>query len=89
MPGEKKLKRNPNVSWRTVEGQAVLIFNKEGEVQVLNDVGTYIWEHIGEDPDAILRNIVDAYEVPPEEAAKDAREFIDGLLASGALLEEP
>jgi hypothetical protein len=90
MSGSQKLKRNPDVSWRTLEGQAVLIFNKAGEVQVLNDVGTYIWEHIGEDPETMARVITERYEVPADEARRDAQEFLDGLLASGALLpDEP
>jgi hypothetical protein len=84
MPEPKKYIRNPNVSWRTIEGQAVLIFNKGGEIQVLNEVGTYIWEHAEEDFDETVRSIVAAYSIPPEEARKDAEEFVGAMVACGA-----
>jgi len=83
-----KLKRNPDVSWRTIEGQAVLIFNREGEVQVLNEIGTFVWEHAEDPPDTIARNIAEEYEVSFDEALRDTRQFIEELAASGALVEE-
>ena len=85
MAEPRKYSRNPNVSWRTIEGQAVLIFNKEGEIQVLNEVGTYIWEHAEEDFEETVRTIVATYSIPPEEARRDAEEFVGTMLASGAL----
>jgi hypothetical protein len=81
-----RLRKNPDVSWRVIEGQAVLILNKEGEVQVLNEVGTYIWEHAEEDRDEVARRIASDYEVTPEEARNDVEEFVNSLIASGALL---
>lgn len=85
MSDGQRLKRNPDVSWRVIEGQAVLIFNKEGEVQVLNELGTFIWEHAEEGPEEVVRRIVAQYEVTPDEAKKDLEEFVSSLLASGAL----
>jgi len=82
-----KLKRNPDVSWRTIEGQAVLIFNREGEVQVLNELGTFVWEHAEEALEDIAGNIVETYEVTFDEALSDTRRFIEELLASGALVQ--
>jgi len=88
MAEAQRFRKNPNVSWRTIEGQAVLIFNKEGEIQVLNEVGTYIWEHAEEDLEETIRAIVTTYSIPPEEARRDAEEFVQSLLASGALKAE-
>jgi ribosomal protein L31E len=85
MADARRLKRNPDVSWRVIEGQAVLILNKEGEVQVLNELGTFIWERAEEDPEEVIRAIVAQYEVTPEEAKKDLEEFVNSLLGSGAL----
>lgn len=85
MADARRLKRNPDVSWRVIEGQAVLILNKEGEVQVLNELGTFIWERAEEDPEEVVRAIVSQYEVTPDEARKDLEEFVGSLLASGAL----
>lgn len=81
-----KYRRNPDVSWRVIEGQAVLVHNREGEIEVLNEVGTYLWEHQGEPLEALAGNIAKDYQVPPEEARRDALEFYESLLASGALI---
>jgi hypothetical protein len=83
-----KYKRNPDVSWRTIEGQAVLILNKEGEVQVLNEVGTYVWENVGLPLEELARNIAETYEVPLDQARADAREFLETLEQTGALVNE-
>jgi hypothetical protein len=82
-----KLKRSLDVSWRTIEGQAVLIFNREGEVQVLNELGTFVWEHAEEALEDIAGNIAETYEVTFDEALADTRRFIEELAASGALVE--
>lgn len=84
MDDARRLKRNPDVSWRVIEGQAVLILNKEGEVQVLNELGTFIWERLEEDPEEVVRAIVAQYEVTPEQARRDLEEFVDSLTASNA-----
>ena len=90
MAEARRFKKNPNVSWRTIDGQAVLIFNKEGEIQVLNEVGTYVWEHSEEDLEETVRAIVTTYSVSADEASRDVREFVDSMLACGALQpEEP
>ncbi|MEW5765448.1 MAG: PqqD family protein [Acidobacteriota bacterium] len=81
------LRRNPDVSWRTIEGQSVLVFNREGEVQVLNEIGTYVWEHLEEGAEALARNISEKYEVEFGEARRDVAEFLQDLRRSGALLE--
>jgi coenzyme PQQ synthesis protein D (PqqD) len=53
----------------------------------LNPVGSFIWE--GCDGQRSLEEIVAAlaaeYEVAPEEAGKDCREFIDSLVEQGLL----
>lgn len=81
-----KYKRNPDVSWRTIEGQAVLIHNRNSEVIVVNEVGTLIWEKFDEGLVAILRNIQETFEVSQAEAERDAREFLEQLVSAGALL---
>lgn len=81
-----KYKRNPDVSWRTIEGQAVLIHNRNSEVIVVNEVGTLIWEQFDEGLETLLRNIQETFEVSRAEAEQDARVFLDDLVSAGALL---
>ncbi len=86
MASPENFKRNPDVSWRTIEGQAVLVFNREGEIQVLNEVGTYVWEHMCEPVEIMARGIASEYDVSEEEALKDVEAFLEELKGSGAIL---
>lgn len=88
MPQRDSLNRNADVSWRTIEGQAVLIHNRRGEIQVLNEIGTYVWEHLELGPEELARNISETYEVSAEVAESDVKEFIASLRACGALADD-
>lgn len=88
MNNPSRPKRNPDVSWRSIEGQAVLIHNRLGEIQVLNELGTYIWENLDSEPAALARNIAERYEVSQDEAERDLLEFVETLRASGALAND-
>jgi len=81
-----KYKRNPDVSWQMVEGQAVLIHNRLGEIMVLNEVGSLIWKNIEEGAEKTAVLIAAEYDVPEEEARKDLAEFIGELEKCGAVL---
>lgn len=73
------LKRNPDVAWRVVDGQAILVHSSLGEVQVLNEVGSYIWEHLEEEPDSLVDQITDVFEIDRERATNDLRQFLADL----------
>jgi hypothetical protein len=81
----EKYRRNPDVSWRLIEGQAVLVHNREGEIEVLNEVGSYLWEHAGEPLEELARNISRDFDVSEGAALRDAEAFYEELVASGAL----
>jgi len=81
--------KNPDVSWRTVEGQAVLIHNRLGEIQVLNEVGTFVWEHFDEGMETVAGKIAETYGIPVDTARNDLLDFFKELLESGALVEAP
>ncbi len=81
-------KKNPDVSWQIVEGQAVLIHNRLGEIQVLNDVGSVVWEHLEEGFDKLTEIITSEYDVSAEEARKDIESFINELKEAGTITEE-
>ncbi|MCX7829549.1 MAG: PqqD family protein [Acidobacteria bacterium] len=81
-------KKNPDVSWQIVEGQAVLIHNKLGEIQVLNDVGSVVWEHLEEGVDKLVERVTSEFEVSNEEARKDIESFINELKEAGAIYTE-
>ena len=79
---EIQYQKEPDVSWRAVENESVLIHNKLGEIQVLNESGTMVWEHLEEGLDAIASRLATKFDVDIETARKDAAELIDQLLES-------
>ncbi len=81
----KLYSRNPDVAWRLIEGQAVLVHNREGEIEVLNELGSYLWGHAGEPLDGLAGNISQDFDVTKEQALQDSEEFYQALVASGAL----
>lgn len=84
----KNYRRNPDVAWRLIEGQAVLIHNRLGEILVLNEVGTFIWERIDLGEEALLGNICQEYDVGSEDAKGDLVEFVNALRDCGALVDK-
>jgi hypothetical protein len=79
-------RKNPDVSWRAIEGQAVLVHNRLGEILVLNEVGTFIWERIDLAPEDVAAQIAREFSVSFETASADLRDFIQQLQESEALL---
>lgn len=80
---ERVPRRAQDVIWQFMDDGVVLVLPDEGELRVLNEVGTTIWQLI--DGRRSLRHIADelveTYEVSPGEASKDLRSFIDQLEA--------
>jgi hypothetical protein len=86
MASEVATRKNPDVSWRSIEGQAVLVHNRLGEIMVLNEVGTFIWERMEDHPLDLAAAVAGEFAVDPEVARKDLEDFVKELLESGALL---
>lgn len=74
-----------DVASAIADDEAVLILPSKGRVQVLNAVGTRVWQLI--DARRSVAEIVDQicreYEVEPEQAARDTTGFLADLLAKG------
>lgn len=79
---------HPQVATRIIDGEAVIVLPKSGQVKVVNEVGSRIWElidgtrNIGE----ITETIVAEYDVTAEQAERDVEEFIQELLESEMLV---
>lgn len=80
-------KKNPDVSWQVVEGQAVLIHNRLGEIHVLNEVGSIVWENLEKGVDEIVRIILKDYDVEEDVARNDVENFINELKEAQAIIE--
>lgn len=84
---------HPQVATRTVDGEAVIVLADSGQVNVLNPVGTRMWELM--DGKRNIQQIVDAiceeFDVSEEEAKRDVEEFLQQLINANAIVlqEQP
>ncbi len=89
---EKCYSRDASVVFRKIAEELVLvpIKRKAGEVEsiyTMNEVAARIWELLdgAKSLGAIRNTIVDEFDVGPEEAEKDLREFLRQLEQMGAV----
>jgi hypothetical protein len=81
-------KPHPQTAGRVIDGEAVVILADSSEVNVLNPVGSRIFEladgsHSVED---IIEVIVAEYNISPEQAAADVNEFLKKLVEQSVLI---
>ncbi len=79
--------KNPDTAHRVLAEEALVVNFKSSFFYNFNPVGTFIWERCeGQHTlEQIVAELADEYEVSPEEANKDCREFIDSLVEQGLL----
>ncbi len=73
---------------RTIDGSAVVIQTVLGEVSMLNDVATLVWQSIdgARDEAALAKLVVNEFDVDDATALQDVIELVDEL--AGAKLVE-
>jgi len=91
---QKKYKRNEDFVYRKIENETILVPIKDnvgdmGSIYNLNEVGAFIWERLdGEKRLLDIENmILDEFQVSPEQAQADLREFVSQLKEIDAILE--
>jgi hypothetical protein len=80
-------KTNPNVTGRLIEDEAVIVLPEKGKVEVLNQVGAFIWERADGSltVSEIIEQICEEFSVERSEAQKDTLVFISDLIGRGVL----
>ena len=87
--------KETNLVTRDIVGETIIVPVKSNvgdldSIYTLNELGTLIWQHI--DGKNTLTHIVDAicsaYDVTPEEARKDALEFLKSLETGGLIRQQ-
>lgn len=75
------LHRHPHAAARTFEGKALIVVPGLGEYNILNPLGTRVWELIDgtRGIEEIVKEITEEYSVKAEEAEADVRSFIEDL----------
>ena len=73
--------QNPDLAWRRVDEECILVDPQSSQATVLNPVGARIWELVDgkRSLGAILGQILEEYAVDRERLEKDAREFVADL----------
>ncbi|MFN2137648.1 MAG: PqqD family protein [Candidatus Promineifilaceae bacterium] len=80
----------PDIVWRLLDDNAVVVSPREGEVRVLNSVGTAVWQLLIDDQDvAAIEAFLGAnFNVSPEQAHEDLVVFLDELTDRGILVRD-
>lgn len=75
------LHRHPHAAARTYDGKALIVVPGLGEYNILNPLGTRIWELIdgSRGVDEIVKAIVEEYNVTADQAEADVRDFVEDL----------
>lgn len=78
----------PDVIFRDLEGEAVLLDLASGRYFGLNPVGTRIWLLLdaGSTVDAVVAAIAEEFEADPGEVARDVDELVTELAARGLVV---
>ena len=74
-------RRNPTAGYRIFEGQATIVLPDGSYINVLNEVGSRIWDLMdGNRSEAeIAAAICGEFETTPDQAERDVQEFIADL----------
>ena len=85
----RPLRRHPHVASRVYDGEALVVTPQNSKKHILTEVGTRVWDLIdGEHTlEQIAVIIAKEYEVTPEDALGDVRDFVVVLEANGMLAD--
>ena len=91
---QKKYRRNENFVYRKIQDETILVPIKDnvgdmGSIYNLNEVAAFIWERLDGEKRLldIESMILDEFQVSPEQAQEDLREFVSQLKEIDAILE--
>jgi hypothetical protein len=75
-------------AWREIDGVVVIISPQDSVLHELNSTGSFLWKQLnGERSQEELARLVSLeFDVDPDEALRDVREFLAGLAAKHLLV---
>jgi hypothetical protein len=78
---------HPELTWRLLDGEAVIVSPTSGEIRVLNHVGAQIWQLIaaGLKTEAIEQAVAEQYNLSAQQAHKDVSAFLEELNNRGLI----
>ena len=75
------VRRNPDILFREIEGESVLLDPDQGTYYTLNETGTAVWNLI-EEPTPVtglIATLLEQYEVTPEQAKSEVDKLLQDL----------
>jgi hypothetical protein len=80
----------PDVRYRLIGEEAVIVRQNSAEVLVLNSLGSRILSLLseGREPDRIRATLLDEYDVEERQLSGDMERFLDELLSVGLIVSE-
>ncbi len=84
---ENSTRITPDLIWRMLDESAVIVSPQEGQVRVLNEAGTVIWQMLadGRSRSEVSNALVERYSINPAQAEKDMKQFLLELHERGLL----
>lgn len=79
--------RETNLPWREVDQRAVVLVPRKGQIHEFNEAASFLWlEANGESTvTTIAERLVEAFDVDPADAHRDAGDFFSELHALGLI----
>jgi hypothetical protein len=83
-----RLKPNPDVAWRRVDGEVVLVNLKTSRIYALNPTGTRLWELLSEGRGVadIEATLLGEFDIEPAELGHEVDRLL-GEMAQAGLIE--
>lgn len=89
---QDRVTRVERTAGRVIDGKAVIVVIDSRELHTLNEVGTFVWELLGEASGASVSDVIEAveaaYEVDRETAERDVLRFLETMSDLGTLRVE-
>ncbi len=79
--------RRPEIAWRVIDGEAIVVNPRSGLVYPFNPVATRCWELAdgSRSEEAIIDTIVEEFDAPAEQVRQDMRGFFQMLHEKGLI----
>jgi len=73
--------KNPDLAWREIDDETVIISPHDSVMHELNDTGSFLWKSIDGKKSAaeLAELLVENYQVTPDMALSDAQELLDEM----------
>lgn len=88
---EPRFSLNPDLAWRVIDGEVVILRIKTTTYYSLDSVGSFIWRAMESAPlskPQIVERVTSEYDVPPETALADIDELFSDLVREELLMEQ-